>query len=264
MRSAETRDSRPRVLVTGAAGGLGRDVAVQLSQRGVSLGIADINGAELAATGALCRANGAACEEIVTDLALAGAPEAAVQRVVDRWLGIDILVNNAAVSRIEPFLATTRLTWETTFDVNVIALAMASLAAGKVMKGQGGGRIVNLTSPSSRMSIAEYVAYAASKAAVDSITRSVAAALGPFGILVNSLSPGMMDTDIQRSTELELARLNQRDDVEAFRAERTRRIPLGRRPSVAETAAMVVWLCLDAPPYMTAERMNMSGGLEKD
>ena len=148
--------------------------------------------------------------------------------------------------------------------MNVIAVAMAIRAALPVMQGHGGGRIVNITSPSARMAIPEYVAYSASKAALDSMTRSLAAALGPLGILVNSLNPGMMDTEIQRSTEADLARLQGRTDLETFRAERTRRIPLGRRPEVGETAGMVVWLCLDAPAYMTAERLNMSGGLDKD
>ena len=68
----------------------------------------------------------------------------------------------------------------------------------------------------------------------------------------------MMDTEMQRSTEAELARLEGRNDVEAFLAERTRRIPLGRRAEIAEVAASVVWLALDAPAYMTAERLNMS------
>jgi NAD(P)-dependent dehydrogenase (short-subunit alcohol dehydrogenase family) len=178
--------------------------------------------------------------------------------------GVDVLVNNAAYSRIEQFWESDETVWKRTFSVNVIAVAMACRTAGVTMKARGAGRIVNVTSPSARMAIPEYVAYSASKAAVDSLTRSIAAALGPFGVLVNSINPGMMDTLIQQSTERELARLAGREDFEAFREERTRRVPLRRRPSVEETAEAAVWLCLDAPPYMTAERLNMSGGLDKD
>ena len=69
---------------------------------------------------------------------------------------------------------------------------------------------------------------------------------------------------MQRSTEQDLARLNGRADLQAFLDERTARVPLGRRAEIAEIAAAVVWLCLDAPPYMTAERLNMSGGMDKD
>jgi NAD(P)-dependent dehydrogenase (short-subunit alcohol dehydrogenase family) len=132
------------------------------------------------------------------------------------------------------------------------------------MKAAGGGRIVNVTSPAARMALPNYAAYAASKAAVDSITRTAAVALAPFGVQVNSVAPGMMDTEMQRSTEAAMARLEGRRDIDAFVAERTARIPLGRRAEIAEVAGAVVWLALDAPAYMIAERLNMSGGLDKD
>jgi NAD(P)-dependent dehydrogenase (short-subunit alcohol dehydrogenase family) len=128
----------------------------------------------------------------------------------------------------------------------------------------GRGRIVNITSPASRMALPNYTAYAASKAAVDAITRAAAVSLAPHGVLVNSLAPGMMDTAMQRSTEADIARIEGRTDMEAFLAERTRRIPLGRRAEIGEIATAVVWLALDSPAYMTAERLNLSGGLDKD
>jgi NAD(P)-dependent dehydrogenase (short-subunit alcohol dehydrogenase family) len=114
------------------------------------------------------------------------------------------------------------------------------------------------------MALPNYAAYAASKAAVDSWTRSSAVALAPFGILVNSVSPGMMDTEMQRSTESKLAQVENRPDLEAFLEERTRRVPLGRRAPTGEMADVVIWLLLDAPSYITAARMNASGGLDRD
>ena len=154
--------------------------------------------------------------------------------------------------------------WNRTLALNVTALALATAAAGRVMQKQRSGRIVNVTSPASRMALPNYTAYAASKAAVDAITRAAAVALAPFGVLVNSVAPGMMDTDMQRVTEAELARLEGRNDLQAFLDERTRRVPLGRRVEPAEVAAGIVWLALDAPDYVTAERLNLSGGLDKD
>src|SRR4029077_10303290 len=151
-----------------------------------------------------------------------------------------------------------------TLSLNTLALALACAAAGRVMKEQRSGRIVNITSPASRMALPDYAAYAASKAGVDSITRAAAVALAPYGVLVNGLAPGMMDTEMQRSTEADLARIEGRTDVEAFLAERTKRIPLGRRIDCDVVAASVVWLALDAPDYITAERLNVSGGLDKD
>ena len=103
---------------------------------------------------------------------------------------LDILVNNAGYGVIEPFLAMTGKLWKRTLALNVTALAMACTAAGRVMRDQRSGRIVNITSPASRMALPNYTAYAASKAGVDSITRAAAVALAPFGVLVNSVAPG--------------------------------------------------------------------------
>jgi len=255
---------RIRALVTGGGGGMGREIVSQLASRGCAIGVVDINGAGTAETARLARELGAEVVEIVGDFTLEGAPEDAVQRVVDRWGGIDVLVNNAGYGGIEPFLDATFKSWTRTLALNVTALAMACKAAGRVMREQRSGRIVNITSPASRMALPDYTAYSASKAGVDSITRAAAVALAPYGVLVNSLAPGMMDTEMQRSTEAELARVAGRNDLQAFLDERTRRVPLGRRAEISEVAAAVVWLCLDAPAYMTAERLNMSGGLDKD
>ncbi|MFO1141792.1 MAG: SDR family oxidoreductase [Amaricoccus sp.] len=251
----------PRTLVTGAAAGLGREVALQLAARGCRVGIADINADGLAETARIAAGE---VEAIAADLTLEGAPEAAVGRVVERWGGIDALVNNAGYGVIEPFLESSWTAWTRTLALNVTALAMACKAAGRVMRAQRSGRIVNITSPGSRMALPDYTAYTASKAGVDSITRALAVALAPYGVLVNGLAPGMMDTEMQRSTEADLARVNGRGDLQAFLDERTRRVPLGRRAEIAEIAAAVVWLALDAPAYMTAARLNVSGGLDKD
>jgi 3-oxoacyl-[acyl-carrier protein] reductase len=258
------KTTHPRALITGAAGGLGREVAIQLAERDCAVAVADINAEGATETVRQIRALGAEAEAIIGDFTLEGAPEAAVQQVVERWGGIDILVNNAGYGVIEPFLDATFKAWTRTLALNVTALAMACKAAGRVMREQRSGRIVNITSPGSRMALPDYTAYTASKAGVDSITRAAAVALAPYGVLVNSLAPGMMDTEMQRSTEVDLARANGRDDLQAFLDERTRRIPLGRRAEISEVAEAVIWLCLDAPKYMTAERLNMSGGLDKD
>jgi len=253
-----------RVLVTGAASGLGREVSRQLLARGCALAVCDIDAQGLAETEQLLSVHGGEIECIVCDLAAEGAPQAAVERVTGRWGGLDVVVNNAAYGVIEAFLEMSHEAWTRTLALNVTALAMICKAAGRVMRAQRSGRIVNITSPGSRMALPDYAAYTASKASVDSITRAAAVALAPFGVLVNSLAPGMMDTPMQRSTEAEMARIHGRSDLQAFLDERTQRIPLGRRAEIDEIAQALVWLCLDAPAYMTAERLNMSGGLDKD
>jgi len=264
MSAAPSPSPRKRALVTGAGDGLGRAVALELAARGCAIAIADINPATAEATADACREKGADTLTIVDDLTRDGAPEEAVGKAAESWGGLDILVNNAGFGGIEPFLHMTAALWQRTLGLNVTALAMACAAAGRIMRKQRSGRIVNVTSPASRMALPNYAAYAASKAAVDSITRAAAIALAPFGVVVNSIAPGMMDTAMQRVTEAELARVEGRDDLQAFLDERTRRVPLGRRVEPAEVAAGVVWLALDAPDYVTAERLNLSGGLDKD
>ena len=264
MSSHDQEKSSRCGLVTGAAGGLGREVALQLVRRGCRIAITDINASGLTAT--LDGLHGATGEafELPCDLTQDGEPERIVDNAVSALGGLDFVVNNAAYGVIEPYFDMSSRVWDRTLSLNVVALALICKQAGQVMRERRSGRIINITSPASRMAIPDYAAYAASKAAVDSITRTTAIALAPYGVRVNALAPGMMDTDMQRSTEADLARLAGRSDLDAFLAERTQRVPLGRRASIEEIAAAVIWLCLDAPEYMTAERLNLSGGLDKD
>lgn len=251
-------------LVTGGATGLGREVAVKLAQRGVAVSLADLSDAGLRGTVEQIAVITDKHHSIQVDLTGPGAPENVIEQCRSKWGRLDLLVNNAAFGAIEPFFESTAELWNKTFAINVTALLMLSVAAGRVMREQRSGRIVNLTSPGARMALPNYAAYAASKAAVDSITRASAVALAPFGVLVNSVSPGMMDTEMQRSTECRLAEVENRPDVEQFLAERTKRVPLGRRAEIGEVADVVIWLLLDAPAYITAARLNASGGLDKD
>jgi len=249
------------VLVTGGAQGLGAAVCRQMAARGWTVAVADVNAAGAEAVAAAC---GDAAFAIVVDLARADGPAKMVDEIVRRARRLDVLVNCAAVAPVEPFLDMTAEAWEQALLVNVRATALAMAAAGRAMKAQGGGRIVNATSAAARMALPDYAAYAATKAAVDSLTRAAAVAIAPHNIRVNSLSPGMMDTPLQQRTEEIFCQLEGRADLEAFKAERTARIPLGRRSDPEEMAQMVVWLATEAPDYMTAARLNVTGGLDKD
>jgi NAD(P)-dependent dehydrogenase (short-subunit alcohol dehydrogenase family) len=248
-------------LVTGGARGLGAAVCRQLAARGLVVAVADRDAAGAEAVARTC---GDAAIAVAVDLASAGGPAWMVEETVRRARRLEVLVNCAAVAPAEAFLDMTAAAWEQALLVNVRAIALATAAAGRVMAAQGAGRIVNVTSAAARMALPNYAAYAATKAAVDSLTRSAAVALAAHGIRVNSISPGMMDTPLQQETEAIFCGLEGRSDLEAYKAERTARIPLGRRSDPEEMARAVVWLAMDAPDYMTAERLNVSGGLDKD
>jgi NAD(P)-dependent dehydrogenase (short-subunit alcohol dehydrogenase family) len=251
----------PVVLVTGGAQGLGAAVCRQMAAKGWTVAVADVNQAGAQAVAEAC---GDPSFALAVDLATAEGPARMVEETVRRAGRLDVLVNGAAVAPAEAFLAMTAAAWEQALLVNVRAVALAMAAAGRVMAEHGGGRIVNATSAAARMALPNYAAYAATKAAVDSLTRSAAVALAKHGIRVNSLSPGMMDTPLQERTEAIFCQLEGRNDLDAYKAERTARIPLGRRSDPEEMAAMVVWLATEAPAYMTAARLNVTGGLDKD
>jgi NAD(P)-dependent dehydrogenase (short-subunit alcohol dehydrogenase family) len=237
---------------------LGRAVALGAGARGAKVVVADIDkaGAEAVATACCGHA-------LIVDL-IKGSAEQAIEDGARLLGGLDVVVNNAGFGAGEAFLEMKAETWDRTLALNVKALALGCAAAGRIMKKQKSGRIINITSPASRMALPNYTAYAASKAAVDAITRAAAVALAPHGIRVNSVAPGMMDTPMQRVTEEDLARIENRTDIDTFLAERTARIPVGRRIEPEEVAKMVLWLAFDAPDYVTAERLNVSGGLDKD
>jgi NAD(P)-dependent dehydrogenase (short-subunit alcohol dehydrogenase family) len=249
-------------LVTGAGGGLGRAVALLLAARGCTVAALDIVAAAAEETAA--EAGSGLVTPLVMDLTTPGAAERAVEESLEALGGLDIVVNNAGWGIGEAFLEMTEASWDRTLALNLKAVALICAVAGRHMKLRGSGRIVNVTSPASRMALPNYLAYAASKAGVDAVTRAAALALAPFGVRVNSVAPGMMDTAMQIVTERQLATIEGRADVDTFLAERTGRIPIGRRTDVETVAGMIVWLALDAPEYITAERLNVSGGLDRD
>jgi NAD(P)-dependent dehydrogenase (short-subunit alcohol dehydrogenase family) len=251
------------VLITGAAQGLGKAAARAFGVRGAMLAMADLNEALLNETADELRGAGAECVAIAADIAASGAPQAIVRRTVETFGRIDILVNNAAVSSVEALLDVTEAEWDKVFNVNVKALFFLLQAAARAMKGSGGGRIVNISSPATRMTLTNYTSYATSKAAVDYITRTAAAALGPFGITVNAVAPGRMDTPMQQITEQANAAAAG-IDLQTYIQSRTVDIPMRRRTTPAEVAEGIVWLATQEASYVTANRLNISGGLELD
>src|SRR5260370_5184080 len=155
-----------RALVPGAGAGLGRALVVAVAVRGCAVALLDIDAAALAATRARIEAKAPEALDFESDLTREGTGAEVIDAIERAWGGLDILINNAGVGFIERFLEMTQATWEKTLAVNVVGLVTMTTAAGALMSRQGGGRIVNITSPASRMALPNYAAYAASKAAV--------------------------------------------------------------------------------------------------
>jgi NAD(P)-dependent dehydrogenase (short-subunit alcohol dehydrogenase family) len=263
MTSDLTLFAGQTVLVTGAAQGLGKASSSAFGRRGAKIAMVDLNEPVLNEAVAELHDQGIECAAIVANIAESGASQTIVEKTVQLFGSLNILVNNAAVSSVEALLDVTEREWDKVFSVNVKALFFLLQASARVMKTGGGGRIINVSSPGTRRKLTNYTSYATSKAAVDYITRTAAANLGQHGITVNAIAPGRMDTPMQRITEeSNAAALGL--DLKSYIQSRTIDIPLRRRTTPEEVAEGIVWLATQEASYVTANRLNISGGLELD
>ncbi len=167
-------------------------------------------------------------------------------------------MNAAGIIRIEPIRTVDVSNWREIFAVNVEAVfCLCQALASRLHKG---GAIVNVASMAAKTGEVEAAAYAASKAAVLSVTRSFAVLLAPTGVRVNSVSPGIIDTPMQGLIVPAFAQLHA-TSPEQFQAERLQSVPLGRAGSADEVASAIHFLLSDGASYITGEDVNVSGGL---
>jgi NAD(P)-dependent dehydrogenase (short-subunit alcohol dehydrogenase family) len=260
MATNQTNHGRVAV-ITGGANGLGLAVAKLFAKEGFKICILDIDLAASEEQVKQLRHEGFGAISVYVNLSDLDTIQAAFDRCVEEFSRIDVLICSAAVIAVEPFLEVSPVGWDRTFTVNSRGLFFCNQIAAKIMRKTGGGRIVNITSPASYMGVSCYTAYAASKAAVDSITRCAAIALAEYNIRVNSLAPGRMNTKMQEITERAQAKLVG-IDYDEFVESRTQSLPLKRRATVEGTAEAILFLVSEAAEYMTGSRLNVSGGLE--
>jgi NAD(P)-dependent dehydrogenase (short-subunit alcohol dehydrogenase family) len=247
-------------LVTGAGAGIGRAIALAVAKEGATLAAADIDLAAAQKTAADAAGNkGLAIEADCGDVA---SIDAMVSRVVKELGHIDIIVNNAGVTRYAYIMDLTEADWDRIHRVNAKGVFFCLQRAAKEMIAQkSGGRIINIASISGRgYAGASNAAYAASKGAVIALTKMAAQQLGRYDINVNAICPGVTRTELgQRNAATRAAQRGM--TIEDLQQEQERGIPIGRANTPEDIAAMAVFLASAGARNITAQCYNVDGGL---
>ncbi|HEV8581006.1 MAG TPA: SDR family NAD(P)-dependent oxidoreductase [Thermoanaerobaculia bacterium] len=234
-------------LVTGAARGLGRAAAERLLANGAQVAL-NVHRPEQAE--AVSAALGAEVPVLPGDIADGETVRALIAAALDRFGRLDILVNNAAAAYSTRFEQISEEEWRRALDVNLTAAFLCIQAAVPAMKARGFGRVINLSSTAGKsVSTLGGAHYTASKAGLLGLTRAAAKELGPYGITVNAVCPGLIDTELTRehATGAEL---------ETY----TRSFPIRRLGTASEVADLICFLASEEAGYITGASLDINGG----
>ncbi len=237
-------------LVTGAARGIGRAIALELARGGASLALNDVN--EAAAQEAIdlaLQAGAPKAKFYPFDVAHAPACNAAVDAVVQEFGGLHVLVNNAGISIDALIMRFKDEDWKKTLDINLTGAFNLIRAATRPMMKQRAGSIVNIASVVGETGNAGQAAYSASKGALIALTKTVARELASRGIRANAVAPGFIDTPMTQALP------------EAARTKLAEAIPLGRLGTPQDIADCVAWLASESSSYVTGAVIRVNGGM---
>ena len=240
-------------VVTGAAQGLGKAIALALAAEGANVVIADIDLEKAGSVLKEVKVNNAKGIVVKTDVSRSEDIDALIDRAIREFERIDIVVNNAGICPRTDFEQISEQEWDTVMAVNLKSVFLLSQKVFPYMKSNNYGRIINIASGAGKIGGAQVGAhYSASKAAIICLTKTMALKGAKFGINVNAVCPGVIGTEMTTSISEE--------QIEKYK----QMIPLGRVGSAQDVANMVVFLASDLAGYITGEITDVNGGLIMD
>ncbi len=241
------RFSNKIVLVTGAAHGIGRAIALRFGSEGAQVIVNDVNAAGAEATVQQIISNGGSAVPGAADVSSKGQVDRLFDDVLERFGTVDVLVNNAGLINVEcHFLEADEAWWDRVLAVNLKSVFLCSFRAAQVMARRHQGVIINMSSGGASHAHRGMAAYDASKGGIEALTRAMALDLAPYGIRVNALVPGAIDTQGMSSE---------------VKRERGATVPLGRMGEAEELAGPAAFLASDDASYITGHIMRVDGGL---
>ena len=241
-------------LVTGGARGIGRAICEAMAEAGSSVAVADLREDDAADTAKAV--GGMAVKMDVTNLASIAE---GVAKVEEAWGGVDILVNNAGIFNMASLDKITPEDYRRQYDVNVGGTIFACQVVVPLMKKRRGGSIINFSSQAGRRGEPNITLYCSTKAAVISVTQSLALELATDNIRVNAIAPGVIDTPMWEVVDAQFAAYENKPKGQKKR-EVSEAVPLGRMGDPRDVADPCVFLASDAARYITAQTLNVDGG----
>ena len=236
-------------VVTGSGNGIGRAIALRFAREGADIGVLDIDEKSAAATGEAVRSLGRRSVVSVTDISDPKAVNEAIGAIVEELGRLDVLVNNAGIEKRAPFLEITPEDWQRQVDVNLSGTFYCTQAGARAMATRGYGRVVNLSSVAGLIGPIDLAAYGAAKAGIIGLTRAAALDLADFGITVNAIAPGPIETELMLGVW----------SAEA-RRERPQHGAIARFGTVEEIAHTALFLASPESGFLTGVTISVDGG----
>ncbi len=249
-------------IVTGAAKGLGEGIARRFAEEGAIVVCADVLDAAETANSLPPSASGVPAKAVYLDVTNTLQVEEVIKGVAAEHGRLDVLVNNAGVGQpILDMIDSPDDVLEEVFAVNVRGVLACSRVAGHIMKDQGSGRIINTASQTGKRAWPGWGVYSASKFAVVGMTQVMALELAAYGVTVNAICPGTMQTDMTR-TGFGMAAEQENRDRDEMIAEHAEGIPMGRLGTGEDIGAMAAFLASEDAAFTTGASINLTGGEE--